>query len=244
MKKMLFLFAILYSFIVGCSNDAYENREIDYAQYNQSVINYLQRKYNVESQVEFAPDYKQRLTREAVENLEEYYKFIGAMKESPMKMSCINMPSRSRGTGVQTESFNTTLSYELDGINLTIYYDVDIHGKIADDPRIYAGLWGEGVSKNYTSGWYTVNGHRSSCTASADKIWVDVVRADYVVLFYNNMEYKFIDGQWTLVPDLQSGLYARQRIKLAATGSVDLANNQSGFTMHYAGAGSWGLEDL
>ena len=82
------------------------------------------------------------------------------------------------------------------------------------------------------------------CTASADKIWVDVVRADYVVLFYNNMVYKFIDGQWTLVPDLQSGLYARQTIKLTATGSVDLANNQSGFTMHYSGAGSWSLEDL
>ena len=244
MKKMFFLFAILYSFIVGCSTDVDERRDVDYAQYNQNVINYLQRKYNVESQVEFAPSYKQRLTREAVENLEEYYKFIGAMKESPMKMSCITMPSRSRGTGVQTESFNTTLSYELDGINLTISYDVDTNRKIADEPRIYAGLWGQGASKNYTSGWYTVNSHRSSCTASADKIWVDVVRADYVVLFYNNMVYKFIDGQWTLVPDLQSGLYARQTIKLAATGSVDLANNQSGFTMHYAGAGSWGLEDL
>ena len=88
------------------------------------------------------------------------------------------------------------------------------------------------------------NSHSSSCTASADKIWVDVVRADYVVLFYNNMVYKFIDGQWTLVPDLQGGLYARQTIKLAATGSIDLANNRSDFTMHYAGAGSWGLEEL
>lgn len=33
-------------------------------------------------------------------------------------------------------------------------------------------------------------------------------------------------------------------IKLTATGMVDLANNQSSFTIHYAGKGSWFFDDL
>lgn len=58
------------------------------------------------------------------------------------------------------------------------------------------------------------------------------------------MEYKFVNGEWTLVPDLQSGLYAKQTIKLTASGMVDLASSQSNFTIQYAGKGSWFFDDL
>lgn len=247
------LFVVFGLLLAGCGadtssgdvNDSAKNEDVvDYAQYNQKVIDYLQAKYNVEAEVEFAPDYKQCLSKEAVENLDKYYRFIGAMKKNPIRIERTADIFKTRGIGVQTEAFRGSLNYEKDGIGLTIYYDVDSNGKIADEPRIYAGLWGEGASKNFSSGWYSVNSYNSSCTASADKIWADAVRADYVVMFYNNMEYKFVNGEWTLVPDLQSGLYAKQTIKLTASGMVDLANNQSGFTIQYAGKGSWFFDDL
>ena len=252
-KSSCYLFVIFGLLLAGCSvdtgsvdvNDCAKNKDVvDYAQYNQIVIDYLQAKYNVEAEVGFAPDYKQCLSNEAVENLEKYYRFIGAMKKKPICMERSTDIFRTRGMGGQTEAFRSSLNYEKDGIGLTIYYDVDSNGKIADDPRIYAGLFGEGVSNNFSSAWYNVNNYNSSCTASSDKIWVDAVRADYVVMFYNNMVYKFVNGEWTLVPDLQSGLYAKQTIKLSATGMVDLANNQSSLTIQYAGKGSWFFDDL
>ncbi len=248
-----YLFVIFVLLFTGCSadttggdvNDCAQNEEVvDYAQYNQKVIDYLQAKYNVEAEVEFAPDFKQCLSDEAVENLEKYYRFIGEMKKNPISMESSDDIFKTRGMGVQTEAFRSSLNYEKDGIGLTIYYDVDSNGKIADEPRMHAGLWGEGASKNFSSGWYNVNSYNSSCTASADKIWVDAVRADYVVMFYNNMVYKYVNGEWTLVPDSQSGLYAKQTIKLTASGMVDLANNQSNFTIQYAGKGSWFFDDL
>lgn len=247
------LFVVLGLQLAGCGadttiadvNDCANNEEaVDYAQFNQKVIDYLQAKYNVEAEVEFAPDYKQCLSNENVENLEKYYRFIGALKENPISMKRVDDISKTRGMGVQTEAFRSSLNYEKDGIGLTIFYDVDSNGKIADEPHMHAGLWGEGASMNFNNAWYNVNSYNSSCTASADKIWVDAVRADYVVMFYNNMVYKFVNGKWTLTPDSQSGLYAKQIIKLSAAGMVDLANNKSSFTIQYAGKGSWFYDDL
>ncbi len=56
-----YLFVIFVLLFTGCSadttggdvNDCAQNEEVvDYAQYNQKVIDYLQAKYNVEAEVE------------------------------------------------------------------------------------------------------------------------------------------------------------------------------------------------
>lgn len=242
-----FLMTILCLAFASCSTDINPAEdEMDYAEYNQKVITYLQRKYNVEAEVEFSPNYKQKLSKENIESFENFYKFIGCLKEKPMEMT---QHETTRGIGVSTELFKQTVNYENDGIIVGIYYDVDANGKLADDPRIQAGLAGEGVSSKFNGAWYQIEFYKSDCRVSGEKIIADAIKGDYVALFYNDktLEYKFVDGKWTLVPNYESGLYARKRVKITAAGTLDTATKQGRFEVHYAGSGTWfreGLGDL
>lgn len=99
--------AILCLVFASCSTNIEDNANNDYAEYNRKVIEYLQQKYNVKADVEFSPNYKQRLSKEEVESYEKFYRFIGGLKEKPMEMTLASSKSEAttRGTGYQTIFF-------------------------------------------------------------------------------------------------------------------------------------------
>lgn len=83
-----FLVTVLCLAFASCSTDVNpDNDGMNYAEYNQKVVEYLQKKYNVEADVEFSPDYKRKLSKEEVESYENFYKFIGSLKERSMEMT-------------------------------------------------------------------------------------------------------------------------------------------------------------
>lgn len=130
---------------------------------------------------------------------------------------------------------------------ISIYYDVDSSWKLADNPyRIIAGLGGEGVSQNYSSAYYKIESYRSDIRVSGDKIIADVLRGDYLVTFYYSMQlkYDFVDGEWKYVPIHENMVSSRQRIRLAATGTLDTTTNKGSFTVFYAGPGSWFRDEI
>ena len=183
-KLTLFTYFVLALLFVGCDTADKEKSDIDYVEYNQKVINYLQKKYNVEADVRFSTNYKQRLTKEATESLEEYYKFIANLKE-PIEMDRLVSSCTARIAAVGTKYFSQVVKYELDGITVGIYYDVDSNGEISDKHSLQAGLGGEGTSRNYSGGRYTVTNYKFDCSISGKKIIAEAIRGDYEVRFYN-----------------------------------------------------------
>ena len=235
----IYLTAILCFLFTDCNNAEEGEQDINYAEYNQKVIDYLQRKYDVKVETVFSLTFKQKLSKEDVQSFEEYYKFISDLKRTPLRLKEKVLSAPMKSPGVQTSAFHKNLCYEMDDIALTVYYDVDSNGYVADEPHIYAGLWNEGWSKRNDNLWYQVDNYNSDCSASGDKIWVNAVRADYTTLHYTKKVYKIVDGVGVWVPDIQYGYSAKHTIKITATGIINVTNNQGEFSIHYAGEGSW-----
>lgn len=242
-----FLMTILCLAFASCSTDINPvEDEMDYAEYNQKVITYLQRKYNVEAEVEFSPNYKQKLSKAELDSYENFYKFIGSLKEKPMEMTQSKQKA-TRASFAGTYFFEKYVNYELDGVKVCIYYDADMDGALyGSNPTIEMGLGGEGVSKNYSNAYYSLDTYRHDYRVSGKKIIADAIRGDYVVTFYTDFikEYRYVDGEWKIVPSGQSVISSRQRIKLVVAGELDTANGSSNFTLYNAGKGSWFGLDL
>lgn len=227
------LFVSLCVCLVACNTDNVTDIEVDNATYNQEVIDYLQKKYDVDVEVDFAPTFKERLSRQDIESLEDYFKFVGGLKRKPLKMNLQDAPFST--TRAETASFSQELMYNGDRINVYVHYDLDGNGGLASPPNVVAGMGGS-ASDNESFGHqyptinttYEIYYWGGSVKCSNTRIDIDRMRVDYTLKHYN------------IVNGVRSDTwYAMTKTKLAAYGYVNVANNSGEFQLVYCGAGSW-----
>ena len=231
--KLLLSLVLGTLLIVGCNSNDENCTDVDNAEYNKYIIEYLQHKYDVKAEVEVSQ--KEKLSKEAIGCIENYYKFVSSLKQKPKEM-VLKEKASGESMATRTVFCTQTLVYEMDDIIAFVCYEIDGNGKVADNPNIVSGLAGNGVSNNYNCAIYKVDNYRSVCHASGNTIYADVLRGDYMVMVYQH----FNNGH----PDTTSGISARIIVKLAAYGTVDVPSNRGSFTLHYAGEGSWARDEM
>ena len=255
-KLTLFAYFVLALLFVGCDTADDNAVETDYVTYNQQIINYLQNKYGVAAKIEFSPNFKQRLNKTNIEDLEKYYSSISSIKNGVKceMVQNVEVP-QTRDMSAGTQYFTQFVNYNLDPILVFVCYNVDSRGKIADNPEIVSGLAGNGVSNNNPRAKYKVDNYKSDCYVSAETIYADCLRGDYTAfLYYSDVidrgngynPDKIINGIYNgnLSSINYTGFYAKVTCKLAAYGTVDASSNTGSFTLHYSGEGSWYFDTL
>ena len=119
----------------------YDNADADNTSYNQKIIEYLQRKYDVKAKVEFSPTYNKRLTKDETKALEDYYSFLSSLK-NPLDITLGKGKAVTRGT-----FYTHDLSYRGDKVTVYVYYNAiqtKDGNELADNPLIEVGIGGQG----------------------------------------------------------------------------------------------------
>lgn len=244
-KLTLFAYFILAFLFVGCDTTDDNAVVTDCVAYNQQIINYLQNKYGVSAKIEFSHDFKQRLDKAKIEDLEKYYKSISSIKNGvKCEMVQNGATPQTRAMSAETRYYTQFVNYDFDPILVFVCYNVDSRGKIADNPEIVSGLAGNGVSHNNPKAKYKVDSYRSDCYVSSQTIYADCLRGDYTVfLYYENLyDSNHVNNINGSIDD--TGYYAKVTCKLAAYGTVDASSNTGSFSLHYSGEGSWYLDSM
>lgn len=233
MKTLSFFLLACSVLLLACSSKDFDCIELENSKYNQLVIEQLQHKYNVCVEVEFTPNYTQRICKEDVERLEDYFKFIAKLKKEPLRMSLSSQKSQTRAT--ETKSFTQTLKYEGDNVYVYVYYEMNTTGGLAAQPSIEVGMGGDGYpfahyagNSSHRNAKYEVIYWDSKKTYTNSKIDVERIRADYVLRYYD-----YVNGHFSDTP------YATVKTKLSAYGYVNVLNETGEFHLMYSGDGSW-----
>lgn len=230
----LFLLFVLCQIFVACNSHDTDCVEADNVEYNQQTVERLQNKYGVKVEVEFAPNYTQRMSKKDVESLEDYFKFIAGLKKNPLKLNQSSKTLLTRNP-TDTKNFTQTLNYEGDNVYVYVYYEMNTTGGLVDNPSIEVGMGGAGNPFAHYAGnschenaCYEVIYWDSKKTYTNTRIDVERIRADYVLRYYS-----FENGHLSDTP------YATVKTKLSAYGYVNILNETGEFHLIYSGDGSW-----
>lgn len=232
MKNLMYLFIVFTCILIACNTEE-ANMEVSNKDFNKQIVEYLQTKYDVKAEVEFASDFNKRLNKEEIENLEDYFRFIGGLKKQPLKMEPMLQNNQTRAE--ETKSFSQTLNYEGDNVNVYVYYTMNTNGGLPDSPSIEVGIGGAGNPFAHYQGNSCHNNARyevyywdNVTNYSNTRIDVERIRADYILRYYY-----IVNGVFSDTP------YATVKTKLCAYGYVNILNNTGDFHLMYSGDGSW-----